>query len=124
MLVEGGRLTLLDAGRQQVLRLEIVKAVGAVPAGGGSRSLELEAAYNGNPFRLEAVYGGLPALLSGAPAPLEASVEAGGVTLSAKGRAGNLAGAAEAELALTAAGDSLAGLSPFLGTELPALGPF
>ncbi len=124
VLVEGGRLTLLDAGRQQVLRLEIVKAVGAVPAGGGSRSLELEAAYNGNPFRLEAVYGGLPALLSGAPAPLEASVEAGGVTLSAKGRAGNLAGAAEAELALTAAGDSLAGLSPFLGTELPALGPF
>ncbi len=124
VLVEGGRLTVLDAGRQQVLRLEIVKAVGAVPAGGGSRSLELEAAYNGNPFRLEAVYGGLPALLSGAPAPLEASVEAGGVTLSAKGRAGNLAGAAEAELALTAAGDSLAGLSPFLGTELPALGPF
>src|SRR5690606_9041326 len=36
----------------------------------------------------------------------------------------NLAGAPEAELAVTAAGGNLADLAPLLGAELPALGPY
>ena len=122
--IDGGRLTMTDAERGQVLRLDIVEAVGLVPAGGGTRSLRLAAAYNGHPFSLDARYAGLPSLLSGAPGPLDLTLEAGGATVTVQGTAGDLTGVARADVALTAAGDSLAGLSPFVGDALPALGPY
>ncbi|GAB4223776.1 MAG: AsmA family protein [Kiloniellaceae bacterium] len=121
--VEGGQLALRDAASGETVTLEIVEAVGAVPAAGGTRSLSLVAAYNGNPFSLEGSYPGLPALLSGVPGLLDMTLEAGGLRLTAKGRAGDLVGARAVEVAVTAEGESLAGLSPFVGAELPALGP-
>ncbi|WP_193368086.1 AsmA family protein [Pelagibius marinus] len=122
--IEGGQLTMTEAGSGETLSLEVTEAVGAVPAGGGARSLRLVGAYNGNPFTLEGSYPGLPALLSGAEGPLDMTLAAGGVTLAVTGRAGDLTGDMTAEVAVTAEGESLAGLSPFVGAELPALGPF
>ncbi len=122
--IEGGQLTMMDAASGETLTLEVTEAVGAVPAGGGARSLRLVGAYNGNPFTLEGSYPGLPALLSGAEGPLDMTLAAGGVTLAVTGRAGDLTGDMTAEVAVAAEGESLAGLSPFVGTELPALGPF
>lgn len=122
--VEGGKLALQDAASDEVLTLEIIEARGRVPGGGGARSLRLEAAYNGNPFILEGSYPGLPVLLSGAPGPLDMTLQAGGVTFSVTGRAGGLVGNLQADVAVTAEGEDLSGLSPFLGVELPALGPF
>jgi len=127
--IEGGRLRLVDAAAGEDLTLDITEAVGTFPSnggpsGGGSRSLRLEAAYNGNPFVVEGSYGGLPALLSGMPGPVDVTVTAGGATVTAKGTAGDLTGAPRADLAVTAAGDDLSGLSPWAGAELPALGPY
>ncbi len=122
--VEGGLLTLADDASGETLRLEVTEAVGAVPAGGGARSLRLTAAYNGEPFSIEGTFAGLAALLSAAPAPLDMTLEAGGATVSVKGTAGALVDAAEADVAVTASGDSLAGLSAFLGSDLPPLGPY
>lgn len=121
--IEGGRLRMLDAAAGETLSLEVVEAVGSIAAG-GTRSLRLEAVYNGNPFTLEGSYAGLPALLSGAPAPIDLTLQAGGATVAVKGTAGGLAGDASAAVAVSAAGDSLAALGPLLGAALPALGPF
>ncbi|MGF1592823.1 MAG: AsmA family protein [Kiloniellaceae bacterium] len=121
--IEGGRLRLVEADGDG-LDLEVTEAVGALPAGGGARSLRLVAAYNGNPFTVEGSYSGLPALLSGPAGPVDLVLEAGGARLTAKGTAGDLTGGMTVDLAVTAAGDSLAGLSPWLGAELPALGPY
>ncbi|GAB4369474.1 MAG: AsmA family protein [Kiloniellaceae bacterium] len=121
--IEGGRLRMLDAAAGETLSLEVIEAVGSIPAG-GARSLRLAAVYNGNPVTVEGRYAGLPALLSGAPAPIDLTLQAGGATVAAKGTAGNLAGDASAAVALSAVGDSLAALGPLLGTELPALGPY
>jgi len=122
--IEGGVLRLVDATGGETLRLEVQEAVGSLPSAGGQRRLRLAAAYNGNPFVVEGTYGGLPALLSGAPAPVDLRLEAGGATLTAKGTAGDLVGALQADLAVTAAGASLAGLTPWAGAELPDLGPY
>ncbi|MEO3431460.1 AsmA family protein [Pelagibius sp. CAU 1746] len=122
--IEGGQLTMTEAGSGETLTLEVTEAVGAVPSGGGARSLRLVGAYNGNPFTLEGSYPGLPALLSGDEGPLDMTLTAGGVTLGVTGRAGDLTGDMAAEVAVTAEGESLAGLSPFVGSDLPALGPF
>lgn len=122
--IEGGVLRLVDAGEGERLRLDVREAVGSLPSAGGARSLRLAVAYNGQPVEIEGSYAGLPALLSGAAAPLDVTVRGGGATLTAKGTAGNLVGAPEAEVAVTAAGESLAGLAPLLGTALPALGPY
>lgn len=121
--VEGGKLVFQDAAADEALTLEIIEAVGTVPGGGGARSLRLEAAYNGNPFTLEGHYSGLPALLSGTRGPMDMTLQAGGVTFSVAGRAGGLAGDLLADVAVSAEGEDLSGLSPFLGAELPALGP-
>lgn len=122
--IEGGRLRLVDATTGADLSLDISEAVGTFPSGGGSRSLRLDAAWNGNPFVVEGTYGGLPALLSGTPGPLDMTLTAGGATLTARGRAGDLTGTPAADLAVTAAGDDLSALSPWVGAELPALGPY
>ncbi|WP_340119946.1 AsmA family protein [Pelagibius sp. 7325] len=122
--IEGGQLTVRDAASGEVLQLAVGQVVGSVPAGGGQRNLLFEAAYNGNPFSVEGSYPGLAALLSGASAPLDLTFIAGGTTVTAKGQAGDLTGDWTADLAVTAEGESLAGLSPFVGSELPALGPF
>ena len=122
--IEGGVLRLVDAATGESLQLDVSEAVGSFPSGGGARRLRLAAAYNGNPFVVEGTYGGLPALLSGAPGPVDLTLEAGGATLTAKGMAGDLTGTMSAELAVTAAGDSLSGLSPWVGAELPAVGPY
>lgn len=121
--IEGGRLRLVETDGDS-LDLEVTEAVGALPGGGGARSLRLVAAYNGNPFAVEGSYAGLPALLSGPAGPVDLVLEAGGARIAAKGTAGNLTGDRTVDLAVTAAGDSLAGLSPWLGAELPALGPY
>src|SRR3546814_9267460 len=47
-----------------------------------------------------------------------------GVQTCALPISGDLVGAASADLAVTAAGQNLAGLSPLLGTDLPAVGPY
>src|SRR5512138_77253 len=122
--IEGGVLRLVDAGEGERLRLDVREAVGSLPSAGGTRSLRLAVAYNGQPIEVEGRYAGLAALLSRASAPLDVTVRAGGATLTAKGTAGNLAGAPEAELAVTTAGESLAGFGPLLGAALPALGPY
>ncbi|MGF1632033.1 MAG: AsmA family protein [Kiloniellaceae bacterium] len=122
--IDGGLLRLVDAAAGETLTLEVTEAVGTFPSGGGLRSLRLAAAYNGNPFIVEGSYGGLPALLSGAPGPIDVTLQAGGATLNAKGTAGDLTGAMSADLAVTAAGDDLSGLSPWVGGALPALGPY
>ncbi len=122
--VEGGQLTVLDAASGETLTLRITEGVGTVPAGGGQRSLRLEAAYNGNPFTLEASYQGLEALLSGSAGPLDVTLQAGGATLSVAGTAGDLLGERNVQAAVAAEGENLAALSPFVGGDLPPLGPF
>ncbi|MEQ9609950.1 MAG: AsmA family protein, partial [Kiloniellaceae bacterium] len=122
--IEGGQLTVRDAASGEVLQLAVGQVVGSVPAGGGQRNFLFEAAYNGNPFSVEGSYPGLAALLSGASAPLDLTLTAGGATVTAKGQAGDLTGDWTAELAVTAEGENLAGLSPFAGSALPPLGPF
>jgi len=123
-LIEGGQLTMRDAASGEILQLAVRQVVGSVPSGGGQRNLLFEASYNGNPFSVEGSYPGLAALLSGSPAPLDLTLMAGGMTLTTKGQAGDLTGNWTADLAVTAEGENLAGLSPFVGSELPALGPF
>lgn len=122
--IEGGVLRLVEVGAGERLRLEVREAVGSLPSAGGSRDLRLAVTYNGQPIEIEGRYGGLPALLSGAPAPLDVTLRAGGATLTAKGTAGDLTGAPQAELAVTAAGETLAALGPLLASELPSLGPY
>ena len=122
--IDGGVLRLVDAATGESLQLDVTEAVGSFPSGGGARRLRLAAAYNGNPFVVEGTYSGLPALLSGAPGPVDLTLEAGGATLTAKGAVGDLTGDLSAELAVTAAGDSLSGISPWVGAELPAVGPY
>jgi len=122
--VEGGVLQLVDAAAGETLRLDLTEAIGGVPKGGGPRPLRLAAAYNGNPFVIEGSYGGLQVLLSGAAEPLDLTISAGGATVTAKGTAGNLIGAMTADLAVTAAGDDLSGLSPWVAGEVPAVGPY
>lgn len=122
--IKGGLLTLADEVSGETLRLEITEAVGAVPAEGGARSLRLTAAYNGEPVSVEGTFAGLAALLSAAPAPLDMTLEAGGATVTVKGTAGALVDAPAAEVAVTASGDNLSGLSALLGSDLPALGPY
>jgi len=122
--IEGGILRLVDASTGESLQLDVTEAVGSFPSGGGARRLRLAAAYNGNPFVVEGTYSGLPALLSGAPEPVDLTLEAGGATLTAKGTAGDLTGDMSAELAVTATGERLAELSPWVGAELPAVGPY
>ncbi len=117
---QGGRLRFVDTASGQELTLDIVEATGRLPIGGGGREIHLMAAYNGNPFAVDGTYGGIAALLSGTPGPLDLTVTAGGATVTARGTAGTLS----ADLAVTAAGDDLSEFSPWVGTDLPPLGPY
>ena len=122
--VRGGRLTIQGAEPGEPLRVTLTEASGRVPEGAGSRSLVLRGRYNDSPFRVEGTFGNLRDILSGAASPLDLTLEAGGAKVSLQGTAGNLVGAAAASLRVVAEGDSLAGLSPFVGSDLPDLGPF
>ena len=122
--VRGGRLTLQGADPGRVLRVDLTEAQGLVPEGDGTRSLTMEGRYNDSPFRIEGTFGNLRDILSGVASPLDLVVQAGGAELGIRGTAGDLVGAAAAQLAVTAQGDSLAGLGPFAGSALPDLGPY
>lgn len=122
--VQGGLLTIKGADPEQVLRVDLTEASGLVPEGDGRRSLTLRGRYNDSPFDIAGTFGSLRDILSGQVTPLDITAKAGNVEVRLEGAAGDLVGAAKAELAITAKGESLAGLSPLVGAALPPLGPF
>ncbi|WP_420347554.1 AsmA family protein [Pelagibius sp.] len=121
----GGRLTVVDgAGGQEPLTITLTEATGRVPDAQGERSLTLVGRYNDSPFRVSGTFDSLRDILSGARSGLDLAFEAGGASGRITGSAGDLVGTAAAEVAVSATGEDLSTLSPFVGAALPALGPY
>jgi uncharacterized protein involved in outer membrane biogenesis len=87
-------------------------------------ALEVVANLNGNPLSATGSVGALNGILANQPLPIDIKAEGGGATIAAKGTIAKPMAGKGVAIALTAAGKSLADLTPLAGAPLPPLGPY
>jgi uncharacterized protein involved in outer membrane biogenesis len=121
--IEGGSLTYRDGASGDTLSLDLTRLQAQAGDRPELRQLELEGRYGGAPFSLAGSAGSLKTFYAG-HFPVEFTGTAGGAKFQVSGTIEQPAIGQGLDLKVSAKGQSLAGLSPFVGQELPALGPY
>ncbi len=121
--IEGGTLTYRDGASGDTVRLDLTRLSARAGDQPDRLQLELAGRYNDTPFSLSGSVGSLRTLFAG-DYPIELTGTAGGAAFQVAGTVAEPATGQGLDLKVSAQGQSLAGLSPFAGQDLPALGPY
>jgi len=122
--IAASRITYKDAASNQTIMLGVEKL--AVAAGPGDPlKIDLDGAYNGEPFTVKGTMGELAELLKPTkPWPLSVEATMGGASVNAKGSIANPAAASGIDVVLAVKGDDLSKMSMLAGSPVPPLGPY
>lgn len=124
ILITGGRLTYKDGQTGETSRLVVDRLSSGAEDISSPLRVALAGAYNGNSFSAEGVLGPIAQLAGGEPYSVDLRAEAGGATLSVEGVIGQPMSFKGLDLVIGVKGDNIATLSPLVGRELPAFGPY
>ena len=124
LLLRDGQGTYIDGESGQQTRIALGRVEASNKGFGTDLTIALEGRYNDTAFSVEGLVGPLRDLASGETWPLDVTAKLAGAVLTAKGTIQSGYGSSLLDLDFTAAGDSLADLSPFAGSDLPPLGPY
>jgi uncharacterized protein involved in outer membrane biogenesis len=121
--VQDGTLTYRGSATGEPLHLDLTRLRAQAKDQSDLRQLELEGRYKGAPFSLAGSAGSLRTFFAG-PFPIDLTGRAGGGAFRVSGTVEQPATGQGLDLKVAAKGESLTGLSPFLGRALPPLGPY
>jgi uncharacterized protein involved in outer membrane biogenesis len=121
--IEGGTLTYRNGASGDTVSLVLTRLLAQAGDRPGLRQLELEGRYGDAPFSLSGSAGSLRTFFAGRY-PIELTGTAGGAAFQVAGTLEHPATGQDLDLKVAANGRSLAGLSPFVGRDLPPLGPY
>ncbi len=124
ILITGGRLTYKDGQTGETSRLVVDRLSSGAEDISSPLRVALAGAYNGNSFSAKGVLGPIAQLAGGEPYSVDLRAEAGGATLSVEGVIGQPMSFKGLDLVIGVKGDNIATLSPLVGRELPAFGPY
>ena len=122
--IENAKVVVRDARTGAEQRVAVERLTAETEGPGTPLYLDLEAAYADAPIALSGSLLGISEVTSGAPLELDLELSAGGAEGTIAGRIEEPLEAKGLDLAVSLAGDSLAGMNGLAGTELPALGPY
>jgi uncharacterized protein involved in outer membrane biogenesis len=122
--IEESTLGLHDGVSGQSHRLDIKTLRLLATAVTAPVSIEMTGALEGSPLALSGTLGSPWAMLGNQPVPLDLKLTLGGAAITLKGQVTDPAHARGIDVALTAAGKSLADLGTTAGLPLPPLGPY
>jgi uncharacterized protein involved in outer membrane biogenesis len=122
--VEDTRLTYRDNRSAESHTLTLDRLTAATDDATDPVEIDLAGSVNGQPVTLAGKLGPLQALLDNRAASVDLTGDLAGNALMAKGQLAQPLEAKGVQLALSAAGQSLASFGPALGTALPAFGPY
>jgi hypothetical protein len=114
--IENSVLVYKDGVSGDSRKIELKEITGGAAGAGGPVDFKALVIVDGNPIEVAGKIGPLGNLAGGGAVDIDLALKVLGLAVTAKGKAEG----AEADLAVTVAGDNLAGVAAFVGADLPA----
>ena len=120
----GGSVTYRAGGSGKEWKVDLDQVTAKAASLLSETAIAAKGSYRGVPFDLDLGLGSLKGFISGPSVPMNLKLKTTVAELTANGALTDLPERLEPDLAVSLSGNSLADLSPMVGAQMPALGPY